>query len=210
MHDTAPHEAWLIEQVQQHRDPTAFRELYRTYFPRIAGYVAYRVAHRHDREDVVSEIFLKALDYLPRFEYRGKGSFSAWLFRIAHNTVSSYHTDNTPHASEGDENPLLEHLSSTSEAFLPPEQIITRHEAFAQLHQHLRALPPQRQKVITLRFFGDLSNQEIAEILNLDARTVASHLSRGLADLYRLYQRAAQQDAYQFPSQIINEERIVP
>ena len=45
------------------------------------------------------------------------------------------------------------------------------------------ALPPRRQEVIRLRFFGGLSSREIAAILDLDERTVASNLSRALVDL---------------------------
>ena len=41
--------------------------------------------------------------------------------------------------------------------------------------------------MITLRFFGGLRNMEIAALLELDERTVASHLCRGLRDLHRRY-----------------------
>ena len=49
------------------------------------------------------------------------------------------------------------------------------------------SLSPRRQEIVTLKFFGDLRNTEIAQVLGLDERTVASHLCRGLADLHRLY-----------------------
>jgi RNA polymerase sigma-70 factor, ECF subfamily len=49
-------------------------------------------------------------------------------------------------------------------------------------------LPPRRRDILLLKFFGGLRNQEIARMLNLDERTVASHLSRALDDLRRLYE----------------------
>lgn len=180
----AVEEQSLIEKVQQHHDPMAFRELYRHYFPRIYGYVAYRVGHTLDREDVVSEVFLKALEKLDRFTYRGEGSFAAWLFRIAHNTVSSFYRSHVPIQVEMEEVMLDQLLIDDTPA---PDSAVLKQEIFARLHDYLRSLPPQRQKVISLRFFGGLRNQEIAEILGLDARTVASHLTRGLADLHQLF-----------------------
>ncbi|MCA9908122.1 MAG: sigma-70 family RNA polymerase sigma factor [Anaerolineae bacterium] len=52
--------------------------------------------------------------------------------------------------------------------------------------QRLAEIDPQRAKIVTLRFFGELPNREIALALGLDERTVASHLCRALDDLERL------------------------
>lgn len=51
----------------------------------------------------------------------------------------------------------------------------------------IETLAPQRQKVVLLRFFAGLRNREIARVLGLDERTVASHLSRGIQDLHQKY-----------------------
>jgi DNA-directed RNA polymerase specialized sigma24 family protein len=64
-------------------DPRAFGEIYDAYFARIYGYVAARLQTRADTEDVVADTFVRALDKLQQFQYRGPGSFAAWLFRIA-------------------------------------------------------------------------------------------------------------------------------
>jgi RNA polymerase sigma-70 factor (ECF subfamily) len=62
-----------------------------------------------------------------------------------------------------------------------------RKETFAQLSGMIASLSPRRRDIVTLRFFGGLRNREIAAILNLDERSVASHLSRALDDLRRKY-----------------------
>jgi RNA polymerase sigma factor (sigma-70 family) len=49
----------------------------------------------------------------------------------------------------------------------------------------LNELPPRQREVILLKYFGNLRNREIGQILELDERTVASHLSRGLGALRR-------------------------
>ena len=63
------------------------------------------------------------------------------------------------------------------------------------MHRMIARLPERRREIITLRFYGELRNQEIAEVLGLDVRTVASHLSRGLRDLHALWVAEAEQTA---------------
>ncbi len=80
-------ERLLIEAAQ--RDPARFAELYDLYFDRIYAYVAWRTASRDEAEDMVSEVFHKALANLRRFEWRG-APFSAWLYRIAANEITDH------------------------------------------------------------------------------------------------------------------------
>src|SRR5256885_6245122 len=74
----------LIEAAQ--RDPSRFAELYEDNFERVYAFIARRVRHRHEAEDLTSEVFHQALASLPRFEWRGV-PFAAWLFRIAANSI---------------------------------------------------------------------------------------------------------------------------
>lgn len=173
----SPEESALVAQAQ--RDPRAFRDLYRQYFPRVYTYVMARVGNEQDAEDLVSEIFLAALESLPHFHYRGAGSFSAWLFGIAHHRLVDFYrrTRRTPVMALLDEIPDL--VSDT----LPPDHVLMQKETFLHIHHAIASLPRRRQEVVTLKYFGGLRNREIAEALNLDERTVASHLHRALVEL---------------------------
>jgi RNA polymerase sigma-70 factor (ECF subfamily) len=82
-----PDERLLIEAAQ--RDPARFAALYDLYFDRIYAYVARRASSRDEAEDIVSEVFHKALANLRRFEWRG-APFSAWLYRIAANEITDH------------------------------------------------------------------------------------------------------------------------
>jgi RNA polymerase sigma-70 factor, ECF subfamily len=167
----------LIDRAR--RQPEAFRELYRHYFPRLYAYVAARVGHVPDTEDLVSIIFMKVVTALDRFEYRGEGAFAAWLFSIAHNEVSQFYRKQHPTALLMDDLP--------DEESDVPDQVIIRREQFARLHNLIGTLSPRRQEIVMLKFFGELRNQEIAAVLGLDERTIASHLCRALEDLQRKY-----------------------
>lgn len=179
----AEHERHLIEQARQNTDPTAIQVLYGQYFPRVFAYVAYRVGRKQDAEDVVSEIFLRVVEHLDSFEYRGEGSFAGWLFKIAHTQVANFHRTHDPQSPI-----LLDDLPDIQSNALAPDSALIQKELFARLHHLITTLAPRRQEVITLKFFGGLRNQEIADLLGLDERTIASHLSRGLEDLQRKFE----------------------
>ena len=171
----------LLENARH--DLSAFKELYTLYFPRIYAYINYRVGRVQDAEDLVASTFLKATERLGQFEWRGNGSFAAWLFRIARDhVVDFYRRDGkVPKSVSIDELPEIK-----SDSVLPDDAALQK-EKFAYLRQLIGTLSARRQEIITLRFFGGLRNKEIAGILGLDERTVASHLCRGLDDLHEKY-----------------------
>jgi RNA polymerase sigma-70 factor (ECF subfamily) len=165
------------------RDRAAFRELYNHYFPRVYAYVSYRVGRVQDVEDLVADTFLRVVEGLDGFRWRGERSFAAWLFCIAHNLVSDFYR----RGRGSEESVPLEELPELEASILLPADAVSQKEKFAYLRRLIGTLSPRRQEVITLRFFGGLHNQEIAALLELDERTVASHLCRGLRDLHRKY-----------------------
>ncbi|MEL6307150.1 MAG: sigma-70 family RNA polymerase sigma factor [Chloroflexota bacterium] len=165
-------------------DKVAFQTLYRAYFERVFGYIAYRVGRRQDAEDITADVFMRVLRKVHTFEYRGAGSFAAWIFQIARNQVAQFYryADRQPDSLI----PLdaLPHMQGDN---LLPDEALMRKETFARLQGAIASLSERRQEVVTLRFYGGLSNQEIAHVLDLDERTVASHLSRAIDDLQRTY-----------------------
>lgn len=183
----AEQERQLIEQISKH--PAAFRDLYRHYFPRVYGYIAYRIAARQDVEDLVSETFMKVFEHSEQFEYRGEGSFAAWVFRIAHRAVSDFyrrHPTQTSTLNLDDLPPVAADLPALDENFIQQEK-------FTRVRHLIQTLSQRRQEVIVMRFFGGLRNQEIAQVLQLDERTVASHLCRGLEELQAKFETMEEQ-----------------
>jgi RNA polymerase sigma factor (sigma-70 family) len=171
-----------IMQVRQ--QPEAIRPLYRHYFPRIFAYVMVRVGSRQDAEDLTADIFMKVVEAIHQFEYRGEGSFAAWIFQIAHNTVRQFYR-----VDERWETTLIDALPELHSTDPLPEEVFSRKERLQWLQAALESLTPRRREIVLLRFAGGLRNQEIAHTLDLDERTVASHLCRALEDLQQQYQR---------------------
>jgi RNA polymerase sigma-70 factor (ECF subfamily) len=178
------------ECIRQARvDPRAFASLYDHYFPRVYAYVCYRVYDPQDAEDIIAEVFYRAIRHLKRFKWRNAQSFAAWLFRIAHNQVVDYVRQRNRAGLSID---AEDSLADCTDQAPSPEEALTQQEAFQQMRALIATLSPRRQEVITLRFYGGLRNSEIARVLGLDERTVAAHLCRALRDLEFKYAAPAQ------------------
>ena len=88
MHEES--DSTLIAQAKE--DPQAFSLLYERYVGNIYNYIYYRTGNHHDTEDLTARTFYRALKHFPRYVDRG-APFSAYLYRIAHNTVANWHRD---------------------------------------------------------------------------------------------------------------------
>ena len=160
-------------------DATAFLALYERYFPKVQRYVRIRVAERATCEDITSDVFLAVLGGLP--EFRGSGSFAAWLFRIAQNAVRSHYR--LERSVPLDEKMLVAIPDAGPD---PPEEAMRR-ERLQQLRRVLSALEPEQQNLLALRYGAELDSGEIGEVLGKSAVAVRVALHRAVAELRRRY-----------------------
>ena len=170
-------ERTLVENAKV--DPKAFSALYDRYFQRIYAYVSWRIGGRSDVEDTVSDIFTKALAKLDSFQWRKGATFSSWIFRIAHNAVIDYYRTGEKRAHSS-----LEDLPEIESDGLLPDATLDRRRLFETLYQMIQELPSRQAEIITMRFFGEMRNKEIAKILNIEEKSVSSSLFRGLKKLH--------------------------
>lgn len=160
-----PDDRSLVEAAQA--DPARFLDLYDRHFHRVWAFVVRRASSREEAEDVTSEVFRKALEHLPRYEWRGT-PFVAWLFRIASNTLTS----RWQMAGRESGDPLPEVASADAD--------VERH---AMLFQLVERLPDVQRRVIELRFVEQRSLQEVAEALGRTEGAVKQLQHRALETL---------------------------
>ncbi len=157
----------LIAEAQ--RDASRFAALYERYFDRVYAFVVSRVHDRDAAEDLTSQTFHRALENLPKFEWRGV-PFSAWLLRIAANAVADRW------ASVGRERGVA--AAEGSETF-DTDAIENR----ARLFGLVRKLPPEQRRVVLLRFVEQRSIREIATALQKTEGAVKQLQFRALQSL---------------------------
>ena len=182
------------------KDPEAFSSLYRRYFPRVYSYVSWRVGRRLDVEDLVSDIFTKALAGLDSFKWRRGAVFSSWIFRIAHNAVVDYFRRSAKRDSVS-----LNELPEIQADELLPDELTERRRLFRTIFHEIQKLPARQAEIVTMRFYGELRNREIANVLNIEEKSVSSSLFRGLKKLHDVLKATApiptDSDARNMPSQ---------
>ncbi len=169
----------LVEEAK--RDREAFALLYRRYYPLVARYVHRRVGDPYATEDLVAEVFLNVLRYLPRYRYRGV-PVRAWFYRIATNAVNRW-------VRRQGRSPLR---NSNQDALT--EAGARKHAPVDSRLDHARrallSLPPKHQAVLALHYLERMSIEDVAQALGCRVGTVKSRLSRGREALRkRLLQR---------------------
>ena len=163
-------ERLLIEAAQ--KDLHRFADLYEKYFYLVYAYTARRVGDRAMAEDLTSEVFQKALEYLPKFVWRGV-PFGAWLLRIATNII----LDRTRQQSRHQD--LAEHEETTENSQFSLEEMEERAAVFRLVER----LPEDQRVVIVQRFAEEKSIREIAEAMGRSEGAVKQLQFRGLQTL---------------------------
>lgn len=166
----------------QHGDPLAIEVLIRRYQNYVFRLCYLVMRNEQDAEDITQETFVRAFRALPRFEIREGTSFEAWLYRVAVNACRSrmrrrwYQVLPWP-----DPAPQI-----ASEPEEQPERRLMRGERRDQVLAAIDCLGDKHRLVVILRYYGGLSNEEIAQALGIPCGTVRSRLHvarRRLRDL---------------------------
>ncbi len=178
----------LIDQAVQQNDEQAYARLMQRYKRPVYHMILKMVRNVDDAEDLTIESFAKAFKSLHKF--KKDFTFSTWLFRIATNntidfirrkrlntlSISNAYTD-----SEGE----AVSIEVEDENLNPQERAIKlQKEELMQIF--VDKLPPKYQKLVRLRYFDELSYEEIAQELEAPLGTVKAQLHRARELLYEM------------------------
>jgi RNA polymerase sigma-70 factor (ECF subfamily) len=153
-------------------EAAALEELIRRHERRLYQ-VAYRLLQDpQEAEDALQEVFLKAYEHAGRFQ--PTGSVGGWLARITANHCLNRLRQRTSHDSLDDDDQGLQVPSGDA---TPLEALEEAHLA-RRLEELLAALPEDQRRALVLKRFGDLSYQEIAEVMGVSAQAVDGLIKR--------------------------------
>lgn len=138
---------------------------------RTYAYVAYRIGDGPDAEDVTSETFERALRYRSTFDPR-RGDPAAWLIGIARRCIADIAMQRREAATAELPEPLIDGHDDAS---------LSRLDLAAAVAQ----LDERDRELVALRYGGDLTARQIAELLDLKTNAVEVALHRALAKLRR-------------------------
>ena len=138
----------LVEQAKGY-DASALAGICRLFYDKIYRFVFYKVSSKEDAEDITGEVFMKMVEKLNT----QSGSFKAWLYKIASNSVIDYYR------SRGTKNEvkLTENLQDEQCSFDKLDNLMS----LEKIKNALVMLTEEQQEFITHKFFNGLDNEEI-------------------------------------------------
>ena len=178
----------LVQRATKGKDQQAFSDLMEKYKDPIYYMLLKMVNNNDDAEDLTLEAFGKACNKLN--QYTPNFAFSTWLFKIATNNCIDFlrkkkknvmSIDNRVSNNDGDE--FMFEIKSDG---MTPEEITVNEQKIQLIRKYVKKLKPRYQILVEMRYFKEMSYEEISIELNLPLGTVKAQLFRAREFLYNI------------------------
>lgn len=171
-------EKYLLFKAQTFKDADSYGVIYDRYVTRIYRFIYFKVGSKADAEDITSEAFLKAWQYIK--EGQAIKNLNGFLYSIARNLVidhyrfqaKKYQFEETPLTEPGEASNIDQNLDIKKNE----EKILAA----------LKTLKNEYCEIIILRFFDEVPMGDIAEIIGKSNNNTRVLLHRALAALRRV------------------------
>ena len=155
----------MVIQAKQ-GDLAAFEKIYESFVRRIFSYIRQKIQNRQDAEDVLQEVFIKSYKGLQSLR-PGKLNFSAWIFKIASNTINDHLRKKyrQPEILSIDDGLDISDGQSLYQAIVAKSDLESTTQKFKFLSQEHRS-------VLEMRILKQLSVREVSRALNKSSLAV--------------------------------------
>lgn len=173
---------YLLYRTVYFQDPDAFAQLHQRYFEKVYAFVIMRVSSKEDAEDIASQAFLQAWEFLTRKSSEKLGHFRGFIYKIARNEVID-------HWRKKGRTPALVSVDAPEEdmevADWRQDQFLNQLKAADQaaVREGLTRIKEEYQEALILRFLEEMSIKEIAEIIGKTPGNVRVLIHRGVKAL---------------------------
>jgi RNA polymerase sigma-70 factor (ECF subfamily) len=152
-------------------DESALTELFQRYRSRLYGFLVRRVGDAAD--DVFQDTWMRVARAADRFDPRRR--FSTWLFQIANNLCRDLGRRRAVRNKARQE--LLE------QGRTPPRDAMPRPDLRIEVTERIGLLPDRLQEVVLLRYYQQMTEREIADVVGIPTGTVKSRLHAAIRAL---------------------------
>lgn len=182
----------LVQRAVHNGDQKAYAELMTRYRDSVYFMLLKMVNNKDDAEDLTIEAFGKAFKRLE--QYAPNYAFSTWLFKIATNNCIDFIRRKKANTfsidapiSDGDGDELNIELRSGN---LDPEENMIKLQKEKLMRDVVEKLKPRYRQLVVMRYFQELSYEEIAEQLDLPLGTVKAQLFRAREFLFQIVRKS--------------------
>lgn len=188
----------------QRGDADAWDQLFSTYYS-VAGKFIYQLSPHlsaEDVEEICQEVFLSVVRNISTFH--AKSAFQTWLYKIAVNKTRDYIEKQRALKRGGGEQPFSLDAENPETGLkidpparsVGPDGSLMNAERMSLIHSALERLGDPCREIIELKYFGDLSYDEIGQELQLNPKTVSSRLSKCLDKLEEIARPIFQEENF--------------
>lgn len=160
-------------------DPRSFEPLYNKYYEQIFRYIYQRMDDKEMAHDITSQVFLKAMNNIQKYEYRGV-PFASWLYRIAKSELYQSFRDDKANRTVNVETSSLADMIEEIEEDISEESRAVLLKAIAELNE-------EEVQMIEMRFFEKRSFKEIGEILEITENNAKVKAHRIIQKMKKLF-----------------------
>ena len=160
-------------------DVSAFEAIFQDYRKMVFKTAYLMTGRKEEAEDILQEVFVSVWRSRSTFNPR-KGKLSTWIYRITVNQCLSWRRRKKPALLSLEEKNI--DLLDTKPTKQPEEILVTRLE-YEKLLKAMNALDSRHRSVLVLRYFNDLSYDEIAQVIGIPLGTVKSRINQALKSL---------------------------
>ncbi len=154
----------------------AFKFLLDFYWNEVFGFQLKRIRNEHEAEDITIETFAKAFDRIDTFNE--SYTFSTWLIAISKNIQIDKTRKKNASIYKNTTDASKEHVQKIADHSPTPEDKLITEQNLAELLRFIKQLKPHYQEVINLRYFHEMSYNEISEALEEPLNNVKVRLLR--------------------------------
>lgn len=165
---------------------SALEVLYKRYERKVYTYILLMVRKPQLAEDILQETFIKAIKSVKEGKYSETNRFGSWLMRIAHNLVIDQFRQNKQYRVVSNNDFPMDIFSTPRFAEATIEQRLVYERVLYEVRALIDFLPDDQREVVMLRFYGDLSFKEIAEITNVSINTALGRMRYALINLRKM------------------------
>ncbi|HET8885153.1 MAG TPA: sigma-70 family RNA polymerase sigma factor [Salinimicrobium sp.] len=168
----------LLAQIEKAKEghQSAFNFLLDRFWNEIYGFQLQRTKNEHDAEDISIQTFSKAFDKIHTFN--SSYSFSTWLTTISKNIHIDLIRKNNASIRAKTSDEKIHVVNEIADNSLSIEDTLIKEQNLAQLLADIKQLKPHYQEMINLRYFQELSYQEIATHVHEPVNNVKVKLLR--------------------------------
>ena len=150
------------------------------------SYIFYTVRDQGLAEDIFQDTFFKAITTIRQGGYTETGKFKAWITRIAHNLMIDYFRQKKNENTVSNDSYEVDLLNNPSLCDDTVEMKMVKEQVLSDVKRLIDLLPDEQREVLEMRYYGDLSFKEIADITGVSINTALGRMRYAILNMRKL------------------------